>query len=336
MNQANEMEVVDKTLEVLILGTNERRIREIGEKTKGLVISDNKTFESAKQARTEMVTVRTSINKARVAANQVHRDGISENDIQAKSLTDIAVEYEEPLQTLVKAWQEKLADQKRITEEAEQTRKENHNSCISVIRNLPVTHINASIEQIQGVIDHYSSIEITDDVFEEYAIEARHVLKQSLESLDTMLVAAKDRKVETDRQATAQAELDKQQKKLDEQRDQQETDAAQRKQEQADEDKRLQAQRDELDKQQREANEKAESEILAYQEQDRRGQLEKEQQQREEALRPDKEKLVAFADQIRTWSGPEVTSDEAGYIVECALKGLARAADMIHQQIEAL
>lgn len=336
MKPAQQMEVVDEKTEVLVLGTNERRIREVGEKTKGLVISDSKTFDSVKKARTEMVTVRTSINKARIAANQKHRDGIADNDLQAKSLTDIASEYEEPLQTQVKNWQDKKDEEKRVKEEAEQVRKDNHTAAINVIRNLSVTHINATIEQMQGVIDHYSTLEISEDVFEEYAIEAQQVLKNSLESLDTMLVAAKGRKAETDRQAEAQARIDEQQKQLDEQTQKQAIETKRRKTEQDAEDKRLKAEREKLEQIQRDADEKVESERLAYQENDRLEREEEERQQREEALRPDKEKLIAFADQIDGLQVPDIASDEAEAIIEGALIRLVATVTYIQQQCDDL
>ncbi len=336
MNTVEKMDLVDEKTEVLVLGTSERLIREIGEKTKNLVISDTKTFESVKKARTEMVTVRTSINKARIAANQTHRDGIADNDLQAKSLTDIATEYEEPLQTQVKNWQDKKDEEKRIKDEAEQVRKDNHTAAINVIRNLPVTHVSATIEQMQGVIDHYSTIVISEDVFEEYAIEAQQVLKNSLESLDTMLVAAKGRKAETDRQAEAQARIDEQQKNLDEQTEKQAIETKRRKTEQDAEDKRLKDKREALETEQRQIKEKAESELLAYQENDRLERVEEERGKREKALRPDKEKLIAFADQIDGLDVPDVTSDEAATIIESTLVRLVATVVYIQQQCDDL
>lgn len=336
MNTAEKLDVVDEKTEVLVLGTNERLIREIGEKTKGLVISDNKTFESVKKARTEIVTVRTSINKARIAANQTHRDGIADNDLQAKSLTDIATEYEEPLQTQVKNWQAKKDEEKRVKEEAEQVRKDAHTTIINAIRNLPIDHVNGSVTQLQGLIDHYSMLVVTERVFEEYAIEAQQVLKNTLESLGTMLVAAKGRKAETDRQAKAQAQIDEQQKKLDKQRQEQEAETKRRKTEQDAEDKRLDDKREAMEKEQREVKEKVESERLAYEENDRLEREESERQQREEALRPDKEKLIAFADQIDGLEVPDIASDEAEAIIEGALIRLVATVTYIQQQCDDL
>lgn len=321
MDNVENIESAKKMHEVLILGTNEQLIREIGEKTKGLVISDTKTFESVKQARTEIVTLRTSIDKCLKTANKVHRGHIAENNIKAEVLTVITAEYEEPLQAQVKNWQEKIADEKRIKAETEAVRVAAHTNAINVIRNLSVTHVNASIDQMQCIINHYSNLDITEVVFEEYAIEARQVLRQSLESLVTMQVAAKNSKAETDRQAEVQAQLDEQQKKLDEQREQLEADARKRKKIQDAEDKRLRVQREILEGQQREALQK---------------QAEKERLEREKALRPDKENLFAFADQIRVLTGPDVDSDEAAFIIECALKGLHKVANIIHQQCENL
>lgn len=354
MSTAENIEIVDEENEVLVLGTNERLIREVGEKTKGLVISDSKTFESVKKARTEMVTVRTSIDKARKTANQTHRDAIADNDTQAKALTVIASEYEEPLQGQVKKWEDQKAEEKRIKEEAEQARKAVHISAIDTIRNLPVTHVNASIEELQGVIDHYTALVITEEVFEEYAIEAQQALKSSLANLDTMITNARDQAAEAERQKAEQRRLDEEQKKLDEQREQQEAkareeqkkldeqreeqeaEARERKEEQDAEEKRLEKKRKDLEKCQREADERAESERQEREANAKREQEEQERQQREEALRPDKEKLVAFASQIRELNGPEVASDEAALIIECALRELAGTANIISQQCEAL
>jgi len=332
----SNMEIVNINRDILILGTNERLIREIGEKTKGLVISDSKTFESVKQARTEIVTLRTSIDKARKTANKTHRDAINDNNNKAEVLTIIISEYEEPLQTQVKNWQDKKSDEKRIKDEAENLRVTAHTDAVNVIRNLPVAYVNASIEDIQGVIEHYLSIEITEDVFEEYAIEARHVLKQSIESMDTMLIAAKLRQAETNRQAEAQTRIDADQKKLDKQREQQEAEARECKKKQDDEKMRLRIQRDELNKKQRESDKKAEQERRRREEKIRSENEEKERQQREEALRPDKEKLIVFADQIRALKGPDVASDDTKYINQCALQLLDRVANIIQQQCNAL
>ncbi len=336
MKTAQQMEVVDEKTEVLILGTNERRIREIGEKTKGLVISDSKTFESAKKARTEMVTVRTSIDNARKGANKTHKDAIADNNLEAKTLTDIATEYEEPLQTIVKNWQDKKVEEKRITQEAEQARKAAHTTTINAIRNLPVDHINASVTQLQGLIDHYSILEITEDVFEEYAIEARQVLKHSLESLGTMLEAVKGRKAESDRQVAAQVDIDEQHKKLDQQRIDQEAENKRRETEQNAEDNRLKDEREAIEKEQREADQKAECETLAHEENDSRDQAEQQRKQKEEELRPDKEKLIAFADQIDDLEVPEVASDEAREIIEGTLVRLIATVTYIQQQCDDL
>ncbi len=325
MNSAEKMDVICETNEVLILGTNERLIREIGEKTKNLVISDAKTFESVKQARTEIVTLRTSIDKARKSANQTHRDGIAENDLQAKSLTEIVVYYEEPLQNQVKKWQDKKAEEKRIKEDTEKVRITGHTTAINAIRDLPGAYINASSEVVQGVIDDCFNIDIREDTFEEYAIEAQQVLKNTLLNLSTMLASAREREAETKRQKTEQTRLADEQKKLDKQREEQET-----------ENKRLQAAREKLERQQRKVDEKVESERLELEDKIRQEEEEKQRLQREEALRPDKEKLIAFADQIRELHGPEVTSDEAIIIIECALDGLSQAANIIHQQCEFL
>lgn len=325
METAQTVEVMDEKCEVLVLGTSELRIRAIGEKTKGLVISDNKTFESVKQARTEMVTVRTSINKARISANQIHRDGISDNDLQAKSLTEIAAEYEEPLQTQVKNWQNKKEDEKRVREEAEKTRKADHADAIDVIRNLSVTHVNTPIEQLQDVIDHYSALEITEDVFEEYAIEAQQVLKNTLLTLDTMIQTAKNREAEAERNKVEQTRLAELEKKLDEQRAEQNA-----------EHERLKNEREALEKKQRDADQMVESENQAYEENALRDRQTKEHEQRVEALRPDKEKLIALADQIDDLDIPDVASHEGGLIIEGALVRLVATVSYIQQQCDDL
>lgn len=368
MNMEAESEIVNEKNEVLVMGTSERLIREVGEKTKGLVVSDAKSFDSIKKARTEMVSVRTSIDKALKVINKSHRDAITDNNTQAKALTAIAAEYEQPLQDQVKKWENIKEEEKRLNEEKEQARIAVYISAISDFRNLPVTYVNASIENIQGVINNYLNIDISEDTYEEYAIEARQVLNQTIETLTTMLDAAKEQEAEAERQAAAQVVLDEAQKILDEQREEQDKIALKRKSEQDAEALKLEEQRKEqqkeaedrqkiqdeealklenerieFERQKKVAEDKIESDRLEAEQKEidikleaKRLQDEKDEQIRQENIRPDREKLVVFAGELDNIATPEVDSDEARAVILTAKRALASLSNDIIQKCENL
>ena len=97
---------------VAIFNTNDKAIALLSEKYKDLVISDTKTCESVKNARTEMVSVRTGIAKALKEAYKPHDAAKARLKQEAGRLTELAAPIECQLQQTVTAWDNKKAIEK--------------------------------------------------------------------------------------------------------------------------------------------------------------------------------------------------------------------------------
>lgn len=164
------------------LGVTELTIVEAGEKYKGLVISDSKTYDSTKKARTEMVTMRTSIAKALKIIQKPLKDQIDSNKDEAARLTGIVASYEDPLQRTVKAWEIAKAEEKRIEEEAEEKRKQHHIGRIEELRSLTAGCRDKNTASLEERMEHVKTLEPGED-YEEYIDEAKMAYRGTLTAL---------------------------------------------------------------------------------------------------------------------------------------------------------
>lgn len=306
-----------------------------------VVIDDNKSWEAAKKARTNLVTARTTIEKQEKLIASKLKDFRNKVAESSKELIGITLPYEEAQQEEVKRYEAIKEEERKEKERQEAQRKQAIKDKIELLYNTWKTEIaNLQYSELETFNMNAVLDEVDTDAFEEFEMdfeEKRNMLnnhlaerKQKLEEeeqarLEREKLAAEKQKLEAERaelerkmaeekakaEKAAKAEAQKQAKI----KAQQEAEAQKLKQER----EALEAEKQRLadieaQKQAEiEANKKAEVEAKAKQEADKRA----------EALRPDIEKLqdainsITFTDQ-----GNKALKDEKAqaYLVLIRLK----------------
>ena len=155
----------------------------------GLVISDNKSYESTKKARTEFVKIRTSIQRAVKIGNEDLMAQVNANKNEAKRLIQLAAPTEQALQAEVKRWEDKKEAEKQAKIKAEEERVALHQARIRNIRAMTQLGFNPSSEAIQSVINQLHET-VIDESFEEFQQHAQTEKDQALETLNSVLAEA--------------------------------------------------------------------------------------------------------------------------------------------------
>ena len=278
-----------------------------------LVISDNKTYDATRAARTEMVSIRTSIEKALKIGNDPLNNQIKANREEAKRLMELAKPTEDYLQKTVKDYEAKKEAEREAKIQAERARVENIQNYIAAFAKMAHVTSGMNSDAVRETINDVKSIEV-DEFYEEFKEQADKAKSDAMASLELSLNEKleqerldAERKAESERlrleaekqaqeraefeakQAAAQAELDRQREAIEAQ---QREAAAKAKAEEDARQEAIRKEREELDRQRREieeqkrAAEKAEQErqaAIAKAEQDRLDAIEKERLENERA-----------------------------------------------------
>lgn len=169
-----------------LLGVTSKRISELKENTKDLVIFDEKSFAATKQARTEIVTLRTSVEKRRKEVIEPYRGYIANVNETAKNITSELIAIESPLQENVKNWERKKQEEKLLKEKIEKERISNIRSVIHGITATPMGCIRMCSAEISRVYYELKSEVIKEDEYSEFFQEAKEAQKKALEQLEIM------------------------------------------------------------------------------------------------------------------------------------------------------
>lgn len=212
-NTAKEIET-KKSNQIVSLGTNAKKITALGRKFKDLIISDTKTYESTKHARTTMVSVRTGIAKALITANKPHKNSIELNKGEAARLTALAKPIEDELQETVKFWESEKTKEKAEKERKEQERIQAHKNTINKIIAFNRVDFNASSDDVRVMRDELGEI-VIDESLEEFEIEAKEAFDAADFILDSALEGATDREFEAEKLKIEQEELAIEKEKLE-------------------------------------------------------------------------------------------------------------------------
>lgn len=161
------------------------RIAEIKEKSKNLIIVDRKSYEATKALRTEVVTMRTTLDKARKAkVDPLNKEVKRLNDL-AKSYEAKIKEVEDPLQKTVKDYEEELAAEKLRKENEEKTRLDAINAKITSIRKFSLPTYKVASE-IASIIAELHDLHIDLEIYQELTGEAERAKSETLEALALM------------------------------------------------------------------------------------------------------------------------------------------------------
>lgn len=209
---------------VAVFDTNEKAIALLNEKYSRLVISDSKTFESVKSARTEMVSIRTGIQKSLKEAYKPYDTAKTELKNEAARLTGLAAPTETYLQSTVKAWEDKKLIEKQERDRIEQERTDSIKAKIEGIRAVSDNLQGKSAEFIKSLGDTVNAVKVDESIFQEFIDEAAYVKDKTIRALRQAYSQAKQREDEDAQRIADRAELDRQkeemaekQRKMDEQ-----------------------------------------------------------------------------------------------------------------------
>jgi uncharacterized protein YhaN len=305
------------TLPPIQYDTNLATIAKFREKFMPLKITDledKDQFKVVHDARMVMVKVRTTIERERksqkAAALQYGRDV----DSAAKELFDASNPIEEHLQT---EEDKVLNEQKRIKEEEAERER---------------VKIQKRVDDLQqyGVVKPFAEVATCSD--EEFA----GMLSYSKDTFEA------EQKAKAEEEARLAAEREELARKAEEH--------AKRDREQSEKEEELRAEREAFEREKREAQEKKDREEFERQAKERaereakekierekreaeeREEAEKAEAARQEALKPDKEKLIAWAALIRNITPPAVSNGKAKTITSMGFDRLIDVADYIKEQ----
>jgi len=310
-------------------------------------IDDEAGFSLVHQARMVVKGHRVAVEKRRKELKADALEWGRKVDSEAKRLYGLM----EPVEIHLQAEEDKVTKEKE-TIKAEKARKEKERvetilCAIEKIKGFVVTSPTVPSGKIQALIDELVDIDVTKDVFQEFVEEA-YIAKQSaltglvkaFEDRVTWERAEGERKAEAERLAKEKKAQDAREKALAEERAKMEAEKAEL--ERAKKEERERQERAEFERKTREEA-KARAEHEAKEKADREAKQAKREAEclaaekaRQEVLRPDKEKLLAYAEKILTIPEPLVKSDAADRIIRDVKRGMKGIAAMITKEVEAL
>ncbi|MFB3910470.1 MAG: hypothetical protein ACE15D_18930 [Candidatus Eisenbacteria bacterium] len=237
--------------------------------------------DEARKARMELVTLRGSLEKARVALKAPVLERGRLIDDEARRITAELLKLEQPIDEQIKADEKRREDEKRAREEAERQRIQTIRERISGIAKLAAAaaHLKTSAA-ISEAIDDLKLV-VIDDWFGEFAHEAKAVKIAAYGAMQDLLEAAKEREAEAQRIAEERAELERR-RQADEARLAEERRLAQE-QQQAEE-ARLAQERARIAEEERVARERREAEEAA---------LRQQREEQEAAARAERERIAS-------------------------------------------
>lgn len=310
-----------ETLPIVKYDVNLATISKLREKYMPLEITDlndKEQFDAIHDGRMVLVRVRTTIEKQRKSNNEGARKYIKDNDAAAKELLAEA----NPIETHLKTEEDK------VVKEKERIKAEEEREAAIKIQ----TRINALFD-VKVVLPFQDVAAMSDDEYNQALTNAQAAFKREQ---DRLKKEQEDREAEEARLTKMKEELDRKQAEQDaiaeKQADKQAAlDAAKASFERSKQAEQEIKNRAEFEKKAKaEAKAKAEKDAKAKAEKEAKAKIAKEKAEkaeakRQEALKPDKWKLLAWAETIGACDAPEVKSPASKELAEeahAALNGL--------------
>jgi len=328
---------VFETLSLIKYDVNLAQIAKLKAEYMPLVITDladKEQFEAVHAGRMTMVKVRTTIEKARVRQKASALKYGRDVDAAAKEL----LTESEPVEAHLQAEEDKVInEQKRLEAEAAEIEKAKIQKRVDALFAYNV------------ILPYMDVATMSDEEFEnlrQKSEEAWSAEKVRLADEEAARIQKDkelaDERAELDRRVAQQVKIDKEQankekalrierekfekekKKAQEAKEKAELEAKEKvEREKREAEAKVKAEKDAAEKIEREVREAKEKEIA-----------EKAETARQEGLKPDKEKLIAWAESIASHVVPEVHSPEARVIVENAEMALISVSEVITRKAE--
>lgn len=313
----------DKGLDVIKYNITDAAIAKMKEQYADLTITDHASYDAVRVAIGECRTKRVAVEKKR---KELKKDALEYGrrvDSEAKRIVGLLLEIEEPL----KDKKQTVDDEKRrIKEEKERMERERVEAIrqkIVMIESSANTQ-GLSSDQILSLQEWLRNMEITEKEFQEFTDEALNtkgrvvgILSEAHKLKVQEEAEAAERKAEIERLEKLREEQEAEQRRLDKER---EAIEAEKKAEQERKD------REELERQAQERADKEAKEKLEEEERERKEKEETEAKElaRQEALKPDKDKLVAYGEALLAVPAPTLTDKKALEVLATAQHSLLR------------
>ena len=342
--ESTELTVQERADQALTIEHTEKDLVELAGKPADIAeIKDNADYELVKRGALVLRDVRVQIEKAGKAA----RD-------DANLFSKAVIAKQKDLIGLIAPEETRLKDLRREVDEAAETRQEEIRQAevnritdierrIQAIGKLSEGLLNADADGIKARIEAVEEIQTTVEYFAEFAPQAAEAREDVAEALAAALVARVDLEAQQEAQARVAAEQKAQQEALDAQAeklrlaqeaiDQEKRDAEEKLRREEEDRQEAIRQKErakaEEDRKERERLEKIEAKRVAEEERVA-------EEARQKALLPAKEKLQAWAEEIKNMEGPKVRDKNQQKIVSEALAALGAVGNLIHARVKEL
>ena len=315
-------------------------------------IKDAADYQLVKRGGIELGKVRVSIEKAGKAARDDANKFRTAVIAEEKRLKGIIQPEEDRLKDMRKEHDTRAAREAAEKLRIETERKDGIERKIAGIKGYLDGVIGETADNLSVMVNEVESIEITEQEYQEYfdnAMLAKNAVVRKLTTLLDERRAFEEQQREQARiaseQAARQAELDKQaaeqrereeaeRRKIEAEREkvrkeQEAVEAARR----AEEEKRLAAERAEAEKV-RQAKERLEREARKREEAEERRKAEEAEAARQEALRPEKDRLIDWLKKLRFIDGIELHNADLVSIQSAALSELEAISTRYMKRVE--
>lgn len=211
-----------------IAGTNLTTVPEYSQTALGLIelrqkhanvvydVTNPKEMKAAKEARAELRTLRTTLEKTRKEIKAPALERCRQIDDEAKRLTLEISSLEDPIDQQIKA-EEARAEAERIAKaQAEQARIDEHKAAIQRFRDFPLSLQGRPAEVIDAKIEYFS-LDATfgwADKFEEFEQEARDAYGAALGSAREVLQRQREHEAEQEQVRKDRERLEAQEREL--------------------------------------------------------------------------------------------------------------------------
>lgn len=328
-------------------GMEETALANLNTRYQGLVIVDMETYELARTGIAEIRGLRTAVEARRKELKADALEWGRKVDGEAKRITGLLLEIEEPLKREKARVDEEKEAKKRQKEEAERARVKAIRDKIEAIRVLIIDTQNRSSVEIRTMADGLMDLAITKEEFQEFYDEAMSV---RLNSFEALLTAEQNRQAWEEQETARKAEAER----LEKQRQEQEAEAKRLEDVRKAEEEKNRKEREAVEAKRRkiqEEKDRAAFELAARQkaEYDAREKVEREEREkkarevreaaertRQDSLRPDKEKLVAYGQALIDVTMPILSDKKARAILADVQDGLGHIMTLIKTEVEAL
>lgn len=172
-------------------------------------VSTSSGMAVAKSARAEIREPRYEVEKIRKSAKAPILALGKHLDSEAARITLALEAIENPIDSVIKAEEQRIAAEKAEKARIEAERVAGIQLLIANIRNIPQQFVNASAEDIQMTIDLTAATDIALDQYAEFTGEAMQAKAQTISALADLLTNAQEREAEQLRMAAEREELNR-------------------------------------------------------------------------------------------------------------------------------